>query len=63
MQRQEKEGAAFDKMINEVLADIAKSEKLDLILSQQVALYNGRKADYTYQALQALDKRFKEVKK
>lgn len=63
MQRQEKEGAAFDKMINDVLTDIAKSEKLDLIIAQQMALYNGRKADYTYQALQALDKKFKESKK
>ncbi len=63
MQRQEKETAAFEKMVTEVLSDIAKSEKLDLILQQQVALYNGRKADYTYQALQALDKRYKESKK
>lgn len=63
MQRQEKEGAAFEKVVNEVLAEIAKEEKLDLVLQQQVALFTNRKADYTYKALQALDKRYKEAKK
>lgn len=63
MQRQEKEGAAFEKVVVEVLAEIAKEEKLDLILQQQVSLYGNRKADYTYKALQALDKRYKEAKK
>jgi len=63
MQRQEKEGAAFEKIVADVLAEIAKEEKLDLILQQQVAVYSNRKADYTYKALQALDKRFKEAKK
>jgi len=63
MQRQEKEGASFEKMVTEVLSEIAKEEKLDLILQQQVALFNGRKSDYTYKALQLLDKRFKEAKK
>lgn len=63
MQRQEKEGAAFDKVVAEVLAEIAKEEKLDLVLQQQVALFTNRKADYTYKALQSLDKRYKEAKK
>ncbi len=63
MQRQEKEAAAFEKVVTEVLAEIAKEEKLDLILQQQVSLYGNRKADYTYKALQALDKRYKEAKK
>jgi outer membrane protein len=63
MQRQEKEGAAFEKVLTEVLNEIAKEEKLDLILQQQVALFSNRKADYTYKALQALDKRYKESKK
>ena len=63
MQRQEKEGAAFDKVVGEVLAEIAKEEKLDLVLQQQVALFTNRKADYTYKALQSLDKKFKEAKK
>lgn len=63
MQRQEKEGAAFEKLVSDVLTEIAKEEKLDLILQQQVALYSNRKADYTYKALQALDKRYKEAKK
>lgn len=63
MQRQEKEGAAFEKVVSEVLAEIAKEEKLDLVLQQQVALFTNRKADYTYKALQALDKRYKEAKK
>jgi len=63
MQRQEKEAAAFDKIVADVLANIAKEEKLDLILQQQVALFNGGKADYTYKALQALDKQYKESNK
>ncbi len=63
MQRQEKEGAAFEKVVSEVLAEIAKEEKLDLVLQQQVALFTNRKADYTYKALQSLDKRYKEAKK
>lgn len=63
MQRQEKEGAAFEKVVAEVLAEIAKEEKLDLVLQQQVALFTNRKADYTYKALQSLDKRYKEAKK
>lgn len=63
MQRQEKEGAAFDKIVSEVLAEIAKEEKLDLVLQQQVALFTNRKADYTYKALQSLDKKYKEAKK
>lgn len=63
MSRQEKENAAFEKVLSKVLADIAKEEKLDLILQQQVALYNGGKADYTYKALQALDKSYKESNK
>lgn len=63
MQRQEKEGAAFEKIVSDVLSEIAKEEKLDLILQQQVALYSNRKSDYTYKALQALDKRYKEAKK
>lgn len=63
MQRQEKEGASFEKLVTEVLTEIAKEEKLDLILQQQVALFNARKSDYTYKALQLLDKRFKENKK
>ncbi len=63
MQRQEKEAAAFDKVLSDVLAEIAKEEKLDLILQQQVALYSNRKSDYTYKALQALDKRYRENKK
>ncbi|HSX19942.1 MAG TPA: OmpH family outer membrane protein [Gammaproteobacteria bacterium] len=63
MQRQEKEGAAFEKVVAEVLAEIAKEEKLDLVLQQQVALFTNRKADYTYKALQSLDKRYKETKK
>lgn len=63
MQRQEKEGAAFDKVVGEVLAEIAKEEKLDLVLQQQVALFTNRKADYTYKALQNLDKKYKEAKK
>lgn len=62
MQRQEKEAAAFEKMLSEVLANIAKEEKLDLILQQQVALYGGSKSDYTYKTLQALDKKYKESK-
>lgn len=60
MQRQEKEAAAFEKLLTEVLATVAKEEKLDLILQQQVALYGGSKADYTYKTLQALDKKYKE---
>lgn len=63
MQRQEKEGAAFEKIVSEVLADIAKEEKLDLVLQQQVALFTNRKSDYTYKALQNLDKRYKDTKK
>jgi len=63
MQRQEKEAAAFEKVVSEVLNEIAKEEKLDLILQQQVAMFTNRKADYTYKALQSLDKRYKESKK
>lgn len=63
MQRQEKEAAAFEKVVSEVLNEIAKEEKLDLILQQQVAMFTNRKADYTYKALQSLDKRYKENKK
>jgi outer membrane protein len=63
MQRQEKESASFEKLVAEVLANIAKEEKLDLILQQQVALYSGGKADYTYKSLQALDKLYKESNK
>lgn len=60
MQRQEKETAAFDKMLTEVLAEVCKTEKLDYILPTQAVMYSARKSDYTYQALQALDKRYKE---
>ncbi len=59
-QRQEKERAAFEKFLSEVLTDLAKEEKLDLIIDQQVALYNAGKADYTHKALQALDKAYKK---
>lgn len=61
--RQEKESAAFNKVLGDVLSDIAKEEKLDLILDQQVAAYNNRKGDFTYKALQLMDKRYKEDKK
>ncbi len=61
--RQEKEGAAFNKVVSDILAEIAKEEKLDLILDQQVAAYNNRKGDFTYKALQMMDKRYKEDKK
>lgn len=60
MRAQEKEGAAFEKILSEVLSDIAKEEKLDLIVQQQVTLFSNRKADYTYKALQSLDKRYRD---
>ena len=63
MHRQEKETAAFNKVLNEVLSEIAKEEKLDIILDQQLALFNDRKADYTYKALQKLDSKYKDTKK
>lgn len=62
-QRQEKERAAFEKILSEVLTDLAKEEKLDLIIDQQVALFNAGKSDYTHKALQALDKSYKDSKK
>lgn len=63
MRRQEKEQAAFNKVLNDVLSSIAKEEKLDLILDKQLALFNGAKADFSYKALQLLDKKYKEDKK
>lgn len=62
MQRQEKERAAFEQVVKEVLDDIAKEEKLDLILEKQVAVYSGGKTDYTHKTLQALDKMYKDKK-
>ena len=63
MQRQETERASFEKIVSEVLNNLAKEEKLDMILEQQVALYSGAQSDYTNKALQALDKRYKEAKR
>lgn len=63
MQRQEKERAAFEKLLTEVLTDVAKEEKLDLILDQQVVLYSNGKFDYTHKSLVALDKAYKDSKK
>jgi len=62
-QRQEKEGVSLEKLINDALAEISKEEKLDLIIHQQAIAFSGRKLDYTYKALQLLDKRYKESKK
>ena len=63
MQRHEKEAAAFEKVLSEVLAKIAKEENLDLILQQRVTLYSGGKVAYTYKCLQALDQSSKDTAK
>lgn len=60
MRRKEKEAIAFNNVLKEVLATVAKDKKLDNILQNQAALYTASKSDYTYEVLKAMDKHYKE---
>lgn len=51
--------SAFDKEFKEVVNDIAKKEKFDLILPHQIIIYNGSNIDITDKVLEVLKKRSK----
>ena len=51
--------AEFDKDFKEVVNEIAKKEKFDLILPDQIIIYGARNMDITDKVLKVLKKKFK----
>lgn len=60
IRRRDKESLAFEKVMKDALAEVAKVKKLDTILVNNAALYTTSKSDFTYAALKELDKHYKE---
>jgi outer membrane protein len=57
--RQQEELHSFEKILEEVVSEIAKTEKYDIIFPMQVAVFNNEKADCTEKVLSKLNIRFK----
>jgi Skp family chaperone for outer membrane proteins len=47
----------------DVVAQLAKENNLDIVLPGEISLYGGKKYDYTFRAVELMDKSFKESKK
>ena len=60
--RQQEELIAFNKVVDNAVANLAKQEKYDLILPDQVVLYNTDALDCTDKIITALDAQFKGKK-
>ncbi len=60
--RQQEESVVFNKIIDDAVAHLAKQEKYDLILIDQVVLYNADFLDCTNKIITAVDAKFKSKK-
>lgn len=58
--RQQEEMISFNKLVDEVVKEVAKKEKYDLVLHGQVALYNTDNVDFTAKVLKELERRVKK---
>jgi len=50
------------KVINDAVGQLAKENELEILLPADVALYGSKKFDYTFRAIELMDKSFKESK-
>ena len=49
-------------IFEEVVGQLAKENNLEIVLPSEVALHGSKKFDYTFRAVELMDKKFKEAK-